>query len=76
MCYPPQVIGGNTSATDAAYLSEYFLSNEVKTNVVCVPCTISGGMKNNFVVSYFALSFKISGGRGGIVNSYICDCLP
>ncbi|CAN0376530.1 unnamed protein product, partial [Hapterophycus canaliculatus] len=43
------VIGGNTTATDAAYLSEYFHAEGVKTSVACVPCTISGGMKNNFV---------------------------
>lgn len=46
-----QLIGGNTTTTDAAYLSEYFNANDVKTSVVAVPCTISGGMKNNFVVS-------------------------
>lgn len=46
-----QVIGGNTTATDAAYLSEYFHTEGIKTSVACVPCTISGGMKNNFVVS-------------------------
>lgn len=46
-----QVIGGNTTTTDAAYLSEYFHAAGLKTNVACVPCTISGGMKNNFVVS-------------------------
>lgn len=45
------MIGGNTTATDAAYLSEYFQTAGLKTSVACVPCTISGGMKNNFVVS-------------------------
>lgn len=45
------LIGGNTTATDAAFLAEYFHANGVKTNVVGVPCTISGGMKNNFVES-------------------------
>ncbi|CBJ31829.1 RecName: Full=Pyrophosphate--fructose 6-phosphate 1-phosphotransferase subunit beta; Short=PFP; AltName: Full=6-phosphofructokinase, pyrophosphate dependent; AltName: Full=Pyrophosphate-dependent 6-ph [Ectocarpus siliculosus] len=45
------VIGGNTTATDAAYLSEYFHTAGLKTSVACVPCTISGGMKNNFVES-------------------------
>ncbi|CAN0565288.1 unnamed protein product, partial [Ectocarpus sp. 12 AP-2014] len=45
------VIGGNTTATDAAYLSEYFHTAGIKTSVACVPCTISGGMKNNFVES-------------------------
>lgn len=47
-----QLIGGNTTMTDAAFLAEYFCANDVRTNVVGVPCTISGGMKNNFVVSY------------------------
>lgn len=46
-----QLIGGNRTNTDAAYLAEYFNRKGVKTNVVGVPCTISGGMKNNFVVS-------------------------
>lgn len=46
------MIGGNTTATDAAYLSEYFQTDGLKTSVACVPCTISGGMKNNFVVSF------------------------
>ncbi|CAM9173104.1 unnamed protein product, partial [Sphacelaria rigidula] len=45
------LIGGNTTTTDAAYLAEYFNANGVKTSVVAVPCTISGGMKNNFVES-------------------------
>ena len=54
---PVQLIGGNTTATDAAFLAEYFHSSGVKTSVVGVPCTISGGMKNNFVVSsLFVLS--------------------
>ncbi|CAM9510914.1 unnamed protein product, partial [Laminaria digitata] len=45
------LIGGNTTATDAAFLAEYFHAKGVKTSVVGVPCTISGGMKNNFVES-------------------------
>lgn len=46
-----KLIGGNTTTTDAAYLAEYFDHSEVKTCVVAVPCTICGGMKNNFVES-------------------------
>ncbi|CAM9430307.1 unnamed protein product [Discosporangium mesarthrocarpum] len=45
------LIGGNTTHTDASYLSEFFKANGVKTCVVGVPCTISGGMKNKFVES-------------------------
>ncbi|CAM9151356.1 unnamed protein product [Choristocarpus tenellus] len=45
------LIGGNTTHTDGAFLAEYFKSKNVKTCVIGVPCTISGGMKNNFVES-------------------------
>ena len=54
-----QLIGGNTTATDAAFLAEYFHANGIKTSVVGVPCTISGGMKNNFVVSCFCSFFFV-----------------
>lgn len=43
------LVGGNRTATDAAYIAENFRSYGVKTSVVGVPCSISGGMKNQFV---------------------------
>jgi diphosphate-dependent phosphofructokinase len=43
------VIGGNRTHTDAAYLSEHFQALGVKTCVVGAPCSISGGMRNQFV---------------------------
>jgi diphosphate-dependent phosphofructokinase len=43
------VIGGNRTHTDAAYLSEHFKAQGVKTCVVGAPCSISGGMRNQFV---------------------------
>ncbi|CAL1126702.1 unnamed protein product [Cladocopium goreaui] len=43
------LVGGARTNTDAAYLSEYFKQNKVKTGVVGVPCGIEGSMVNEFV---------------------------
>lgn len=40
------IIGGDDSNTNAALLAEYFASHQCKTNVVGVPKTIDGDLKN------------------------------
>lgn len=40
------IIGGDDSNTNAALLAEYFASHKCKTNVVGVPKTIDGDLKN------------------------------
>lgn len=41
------IIGGDDSNTNAALLAEYFASHQCKTNVVGVPKTIDGDLKND-----------------------------
>lgn len=43
------IIGGDDSNTNAAILAEYFLQNGCKTQVIGVPKTIDGDLKNAFV---------------------------
>ncbi|GJP51753.1 hypothetical protein CLOM_g10896 [Closterium sp. NIES-68] len=43
------LIGGTGTATTAAYLAEYFASENASTKVVAVPCTIDCDLKNQFV---------------------------
>lgn len=47
------IIGGDDSNTNAALLSEYFLQNGCTTNVVGVPKTIDGDLKNEFILTSF-----------------------
>jgi diphosphate-dependent phosphofructokinase len=47
------VIGGDDSNTNAAILSEYFLTHDCATNVVGVPKTIDGDLKNEYVAISF-----------------------
>lgn len=42
-------IGGTSTATDTAYLAEYFEANDASTKVLTVPCTIDCDLKNQFV---------------------------
>jgi diphosphate-dependent phosphofructokinase len=43
------VVGGDDSNTNAAFLAEYFQQNSSLTNVVGIPKTIDGDLKNEFV---------------------------
>jgi len=43
------LLGGTRTATDAAYLSEFFKANGSNTSVVACPCSINGAMKNQFI---------------------------
>ena len=43
------IIGGDDSHTNAAFLAEFFLKNELKTCVIGVPKTIDGDLKNEFI---------------------------
>ncbi|KAG5178774.1 pyrophosphate--fructose 6-phosphate 1-phosphotransferase subunit beta [Tribonema minus] len=43
------LVGGNRTHTDAAYLTEHFVASGTATSVVAVPCSISGGARNQFV---------------------------
>eukprot|EP00928_Gymnodinium_smaydae_P064104 TRINITY_DN4751_c0_g1_i1.p1 TRINITY_DN4751_c0_g1~~TRINITY_DN4751_c0_g1_i1.p1 ORF type:complete len:1218 (+),score=184.94 TRINITY_DN4751_c0_g1_i1:64-3654(+) len=43
------LVGGARTNTDAAYLAEHFVKQNLKTAVVGVPCGIEGSMVNEFV---------------------------
>jgi pyrophosphate--fructose-6-phosphate 1-phosphotransferase len=47
------VIGGDDSNTNAALLAEYFLNNDCKTQVIGVPKTIDGDLKNERIETSF-----------------------
>ena len=47
------VIGGDDSNTNAAVLAEYFLSRKVQTQVIGVPKTIDGDLKNDYIEASF-----------------------
>jgi diphosphate-dependent phosphofructokinase len=47
------VIGGDDSNTNAALLAEYLLQNGCRTNVIGVPKTIDGDLKNSYVATSF-----------------------
>jgi len=43
------LVGATHTLTDAARLTEYFLENEVSTNVIVVPATLDGNIRHNFL---------------------------
>ncbi len=47
------VIGGDDSNTNAALLAEYFLANNCETQVIGVPKTIDGDLKNEHIETSF-----------------------
>ncbi|TVR04852.1 MAG: diphosphate--fructose-6-phosphate 1-phosphotransferase [Spirochaetaceae bacterium] len=47
------VIGGDDSNTNAAVLAEYFLARGMKTQVIGVPKTIDGDLKNAYIETSF-----------------------
>lgn len=47
------IVGGDDSNTNAAILSEYFMSKNSQTVVIGVPKTIDGDLKNTYVATSF-----------------------
>lgn len=47
------VIGGDDSNTNAVLLAEYFLSHNYKTQVIGIPKTIDGDLKNKYIETSF-----------------------
>ncbi len=47
------IIGGDDSNTNAALLAEYFLQNGLTTQVIGVPKTIDGDLKNEYIETSF-----------------------
>ncbi|HDR03886.1 MAG TPA: diphosphate--fructose-6-phosphate 1-phosphotransferase [Candidatus Marinimicrobia bacterium] len=47
------IIGGDDSNTNAGILAEYFLANKVNINVIGVPKTIDGDLKNEYIETSF-----------------------
>ncbi len=47
------VIGGDDSNTNAAVLAEYFLARKLQTQVIGVPKTIDGDLKNEYIQASF-----------------------
>lgn len=43
------LVGASHTFTDAAYLSNYFLANNVATKVITVPCTIDNNLGNHML---------------------------
>jgi len=43
------LIGATHTLTDGARLTEYFLKNDVKTNIACVPATLDGNIRHQFL---------------------------
>lgn len=43
------IIGGDDSNTNAAYLAEYFIQENIPTKVIGVPKTIDGDLKNEYI---------------------------
>jgi diphosphate-dependent phosphofructokinase len=47
------IVGGDDSNTNAAFLAEHFLSQDIKTQVIGIPKTIDGDLKNeNIEISF------------------------
>lgn len=55
------LIGGSTTHTDALYLSEYFLANNVRTRVVAVPASVDGvrRLRVSLLVAYTFVTARI-----------------
>ncbi len=47
------IIGGDDSNTNAALLAEYFIQNKISTQVIGVPKTIDGDLKNALIETSF-----------------------
>jgi len=47
------IIGGDDSNTNAALLAEYFATHKIKTQVIGVPKTIDGDLKNDLIETSF-----------------------
>ena len=43
------LIGASHTLTDAAYLTDFFIENNVKTRVISVPCTIDNNLGNHML---------------------------
>lgn len=43
------LVGATKTLTDTAKLSEYFLQNQVPTNVVCCPATLDGNIRHGYL---------------------------
>lgn len=43
------MVGASHTMTDAAYLTNYFIENNVKTRVITVPCTIDNNVSNHML---------------------------
>ena len=41
--------GATHTLTDAASLTEYFMANGIKTNIIVVPVTLDGNIRHNFL---------------------------
>lgn len=43
------LVGATHTLTDGARLTEYFLTNNVKTNVTVIPATLDGNIRHNYL---------------------------
>ncbi len=53
------IIGGDDSNTNAALLAEYFRSHDVNTQVIGVPKTIDGDLRNEFIEASFGFDTAV-----------------
>lgn len=43
------LVGATATLTDAAYLSQYFIDNKIKTSVIVIPCTVDGNIHHKYI---------------------------
>ncbi len=53
------VIGGDDSNTNAVLLAEYFVQHDCKTQVIGIPKTIDGDLKNNYIETSFGFDTAV-----------------
>lgn len=68
------IIGGDDSNTNAAFLSDYFIKNGLKTSVVGIPKTIDGDLQNKWIEASFGFD-SAAKTYGELVGNILKDAL-
>lgn len=43
------LVGATHTLTDGARLTEYFISNSIKTNIAVIPATLDGNIRHTYI---------------------------
>jgi pyrophosphate--fructose-6-phosphate 1-phosphotransferase len=43
------MVGATHTLTDACFLAEYFLDNNIETRIVAIPATVDGNIHHNYI---------------------------